>query len=150
MLLYYTITISFSCSFFLKLVKLLHLRIYVLESLQMWNTMWILFWTWQFWITVTWASKINIRGHLYVCLNLLHLMDFPGGSVVKDPPANAGDARDPGPIPGSGRSPVGGNGNPLKYSCLENSMDRGAWRAKVHWVAKNLISNFLIIFSIFS
>ena len=77
-------------------------------------------------------------------------MDFPGGSVVKDPPANAGDARDPGPTPGSGRSPVGGNGNPLKYSCLENSMDRGAWRATVHWVAKNLISNFLIIFSIFS
>ena len=45
-------------------------------------------------------------------------MGFPGGSVVKNPPANAGDA---GSIPGSGRSPGGGNGNPLQYSCLENS-----------------------------
>ena len=49
---------------------------------------------------------------------------FPGGTVVKYPPANAGDTRDVGLIPGSGRSPGGGNGNPLYYSCLENSMDR--------------------------
>ena len=54
---------------------------------------------------------------------------FPGGSVVKNPPANAGDE---GSIPGSGRSPEEGNGNSLQYSCLENSMDRGAWRATVH------------------
>ena len=47
--------------------------------------------------------------------------------VVKDSPANAGDVRDLGVIPGSGRSPVEGNGNPLQYSCLENSMDGGAW-----------------------
>ena len=53
---------------------------------------------------------------------------FPAGSEVKNPPANAGDA---GSIPGSGRSPAGGNGNPLQYSCLENPMDRGAWRATV-------------------
>ena len=51
------------------------------------------------------------------------LYSFPGGSVVKNPPANAGDM---GSIPGSGRSPERVNGNPLKYSCLENPMDRGA------------------------
>ena len=54
--------------------------------------------------------------------------------MVKHPPANAGD---PGLIPGSGRSPGEGNGNPLQYSCLENSMDRGAWQATVHGVAKS-------------
>ena len=47
--------------------------------------------------------------------------------VVKNPPANAGDVRDTGSVPGSGRYPGGGHGNPLQYSCLENSMDRGAW-----------------------
>ena len=57
--------------------------------------------------------------------------------VVKNPPANAGDARDVGLIPGSGRSPGGGNGSPLLNSCLENSMDRGAWRATVHGVAES-------------
>ena len=56
--------------------------------------------------------------------------------VVKNPPANAGDLRDAGSIPGSGRCPGGGNGNPLQYSCLENPMDRGAWRATVHRVTK--------------
>ena len=54
---------------------------------------------------------------------------FPGGSVVKNPPANAGDM---GWIPGSGRFPGEGNGNPLQYSCLGNPMGRGAWRAIVH------------------
>ena len=58
---------------------------------------------------------------------------FLGGSVVKNPPANAGDA---GSIPGSGRPPGGGNGNPLEYSCLGNPMDRGGWQATVHGVAK--------------
>ena len=56
--------------------------------------------------------------------------------VVKNLPANVGDIRDEGPIPGLGKSPGGGNGNPLQYSCLENPMDRGAWRATVHGVAK--------------
>ena len=55
--------------------------------------------------------------------------------VAKNPPANAGDARDSGLTPGSGRSPGGGNGNPLQYSCLENSLDRGAWWATVNRVA---------------
>ena len=52
-------------------------------------------------------------------------------------PANAGDSRDVGLIPGSGRSPGVGNCNPLRYSCLEDSMDRGAWRATVYEVARN-------------
>ena len=56
-------------------------------------------------------------------------MGFPGGSVVKNLPANAGDS---GSIPGSERFPGEGNGNPLQYSFLENPMDRGAWRATVH------------------
>ena len=61
-------------------------------------------------------------------------MGFPGGSEVKASACNAGDL---GSIPGSGRSPEKGNGNPLQYSCLENSMDRGTWRAIVHAVANS-------------
>ena len=56
--------------------------------------------------------------------------------VVKNPPANTGDIRDPGLIPGSGKSPRGGNGNPFQYSCLENPRDRGAWQAIVHGVTR--------------
>ena len=52
---------------------------------------------------------------------------LPGGAVVNNPPANAGDARDVGLIPGLGRFPGVGNGNPIQYSCLENSVGRGAW-----------------------
>jgi len=62
---------------------------------------------------------------------------LPGDSVVKNPPANAGDTRDAGLIPESGRSLGVGNGNPLLYSCLENSMDRGAWRVTVQRVTKS-------------
>ena len=62
---------------------------------------------------------------------------FPGDSVVKNPPANAGDTGDVVLVPESGRSPGVGSGNTLQYSCLENPMDRGAWRATVHGVAKN-------------
>ena len=58
--------------------------------------------------------------------------------MVKNPPAKAGDIRDAGLIPGSGRSPGGGNGNLLWYSRLGNTMDRGAWRAAIHGVAKEL------------
>ena len=57
--------------------------------------------------------------------------------VLKNPSANEGDIRDTGLIPGLGRSPGGGQDNPLQYSCLENPMDRGAWLARVHRVAKN-------------
>ena len=56
--------------------------------------------------------------------------------MVKNPPANAGDARDAGLIPGLGRSPGIGNGNLLQYSCLDNSTDRGAWQAAVHGATK--------------
>ena len=57
--------------------------------------------------------------------------------VIENQPANVGDVRDVGLIPGLERSPGGGHGNPLQYSCLENLMDRGAWRATVHGVAKS-------------
>ena len=57
--------------------------------------------------------------------------------VVNSPPANAGDVRDEGLIPGLGRSPGEENGYPLQYSCLENLTDRGAWQATVHRVAKS-------------
>ena len=57
--------------------------------------------------------------------------------MVKNPPANAGDIRDTGSILESGRSPGVGHGNPLKYSCLENPMDRGTWWATVHRIAKS-------------
>ena len=71
------------------------------------------------------------RKGFVVCRNLcLELIQsFPGGSVVKNTLANAGGPGDVGLIIGSGRSPGEANGNPLQYSCLENSMDRGAWQA---------------------
>ena len=62
---------------------------------------------------------------------------FSGGSVVKCPPASAGDARDMGSISGSGRSPEEENGSPLQYSHLGNPMDRGAWQAAVHGATKS-------------
>ena len=64
-------------------------------------------------------------------------MGFPDGSVIKNPPVNVGDVRDMGLIPGSGRSPGEGNGNPLQYSCQENPMDREAWQATVHRIAES-------------
>ena len=66
-------------------------------------------------------------------MQIINRLDFPGGSVVKNLPANTGDT---GSIPGLRRSPGEGNGNPLQYSCLENFMVRGAWRAIEHGVAK--------------
>ena len=63
-------------------------------------------------------------------------MGFPGSTVVKNLPASPGDAKDMGLISELGRSPGVGNGNPLQYSCLENSMDREAWQATVHGLAK--------------
>ena len=71
---------------------------------------------------------------------------FPGGSEVKASTWNAGD---PGSIPGSGRSPGEGNGNPLQYSCLENPMEGGAWLATVHGVEKSRtrLSDFTFTFT---
>ena len=63
-------------------------------------------------------------------------LGFPGDSVVMNLPANTGDTGDMGSIPGLGRSPGEGNGNPLQYSCLENPEDSGAWQATVHGVPK--------------
>ena len=73
---------------------------------------------------------------------------FPGGSVVKESACNAGD---PGSVPGLGRSPGEGNSNPFQYSCLENSMDRGAWQAIVHGLAESQtrLSNFTFTFSLY-
>ena len=61
-----------------------------------------------------------------VFILLIYVKDFPGGTVVKNLPARARDVRDPGSVPESGRSPGGGNGNPLQYSCLGNLVDRRA------------------------
>ena len=65
------------------------------------------------------------------------VLGFPSGAGGKNLPVSGRNVRDLGLIPGSGRSPGGGNGNPLQYSCLEGPMDRGAWRATVHWVTKS-------------
>ena len=64
-------------------------------------------------------------------------LGFPGGSAVKNPPANVGDTGDMALVPGSGRSTWRRNGNPLQYSYLANPMDRGSWWATVHEVAKS-------------
>ena len=73
---------------------------------------------------------------LYICIHV-YTWASQVMLVVKNLPANAGDIRDADSIPGSGRSPIGGNSNPLQYSCLENPMDRGAWRATVYRVTKS-------------
>ena len=73
----------------------------------------------------------------FVYKNLMYVRAFQVVLVAKNPPAGAGDVRDVGSIPGSGRSTGGGHGNPLLYSCPENAMDRGAWWAAVHRVAKS-------------
>ena len=85
---------------------------------------------------------MNSKSHCLVCGGGSGY-GFSGGSVVKNPPANAGDTGDAGSTPGSERSPGGGYGNPHQYSrlgqysCLGNLMDRGAWRATAHGVAKS-------------
>ena len=72
--------------------------------------------------------------YCHLMIRLLSHWGFPGGSDSKEPACNAGEL---GSIPGSGRFSGEGNGNPLKFSCLENSMDRGAWRATVHGVTES-------------
>ena len=91
-----------------------------------------------FWSLTSCQQRVTLvekpRGEVRETLNFLSPeiaraylnMAFPGGSVVKNPPASAGDPGDEGSIPRSRRSPGGENGNPLQYPCLENSMDRGA------------------------
>ena len=80
----------------------------------------------RFFITSTASSSVSPSG-------------FPGGSVVKNLPVNAGDTRDKSSVPGLGRSPGGRNGKLLQDSLLENPMDRGVWWAQVHGVAKNQV-----------
>ena len=79
-------------------------------------------------------------GCMHPACVVLNMCEYPWASqvalMVNNPPANAGDIRDTGSIHGWGRSPREGHGNPLQYSCLENPMDRGIWRAS-HWVAKS-------------
>ena len=78
------------------------------------------------------AYYLSISQKLPIWELILRYRAFPGGSLVKNLSANAGDSGDVGLIPVLGRSPGGENGNPLQYSCLENPMDRGAWWATVH------------------
>ena len=80
------------------------------------------------------CSPSHIIAFKFLCLSD-NLQGFPGSTVVKNPSANAGNASS---VPGSGRSPGEGDGNPPQYSCLEIPMDGGAWRAIVHGVAKKL------------
>ena len=78
--------------------------------------------------------------HIYIYLCIYTSWYMPASQVapvVKNLPTNAEDVRDAGSVPGLGRSPGRGHGNPLQYSCLENSMDRGAWRSTVHGVTKS-------------
>ena len=75
---------------------------------------------------------------LFLSLSIIIHLGFLGSSGIKNLPVNAADVGDTGSIPGSGRSPGGGNGNPLQCSCLGNSVDRGAWWATVDGVAKEL------------
>ena len=91
------------------------------------------------------VCQISVHIHKVLAYKVLVILNmfikahkgFPVGSVVKNPPASKGATGDVGLIPGLGRFPGGGNGNPLWYSCLENPMDRGAWWATVHRVLKN-------------
>ena len=80
-------------------------------------------------------TSTSLFGPVFLSLFKIHmlLLGFPGGSDSKESSCSAGDQ---GSIPESGSSPGGGHGNPLQYSCLENPMDRGAWRATAHGVTK--------------
>ena len=84
-------------------------------------------------VPVCWFYQIQSS----LIVRLINEWGSPGVSVVKNLPTNAGDSGEASSIPGLGRSPGGGNGNPLQYSCLENPRDRGAWWATVHGVRKS-------------
>ena len=84
--------------------------------------------------SILFQNFLRITKIFRIYVSILVLLGFLGGVVLKNPPPNAGDM---GSIPGLGMSFGVGNGNPLQYSCQENSMDRGVWRAKVHGVAKS-------------
>ena len=105
---------------------------------------------WFILLTDTWTEmwEVGCNGrlvltdiHYWLCIKQVTnenlWWSFLGGSVVKNLPANAGDTGEGGLVPGSGRSPGEGNGNLFQYSCLNNPMDREAWRATVHGVAES-------------
>ena len=109
----------------------------------------VLLWTWTYKclfktvLSILWGiyPEVELLDHVVIYLFIFEDLFLFGTSqvapVVKNPPASAGDARDMSLIPRSGKSPGGGNGTPLLYSCLENSMDRGTWQAIAHGVAKS-------------
>ena len=86
-----------------------------------------------FLLSVSHFFFLNFLGYV------IYIPGFPRGAVVKNMPANAGGTGNMGSVPGLGKSPGEGNGNPLQYSCLENPMDREAWWATVHGVSKSQI-----------
>ena len=93
------------------------------------------------WGLFTQEGDVDAKGKplsLTMDLDPVSFICFSRGSVVKNPPDKAGDAENAGSIPGLGGSPGEGKGNPLQYSCLGNPMDREAWQATVHGVAKEL------------
>ena len=84
-----------------------------------------------------WGSVLYICSWVIIIRIVSMSFGFPGGSVVKNPPANAATKGDAGSIPGSGRYPGGRNSNPLQYFCQDNPMDRGAWRATVRGITNS-------------
>ena len=115
----------------------------ILWETRLWvhtNTFLSLIWvvTWKQSSTTLSCSAFSLLTFPQLFINASSVVgSFSGGAVVKNPPANAGDPRDTGSIPGSGRSPGVGNGNLLQYSCLGNPLDRGACQASVRGVAKS-------------
>jgi len=90
----------------------------------------------EFWYLVSFAQChicLFCSSWFFLRKSCIEIRGIPSGSVVKNLPANTWDAGDAGSIPGSGRSPGGGNGNLLQYSCLKNPMDGGVWQATVQW-----------------
>ena len=105
-----------------------------IASLTQWTWVWVNSGSWW------WTGRPDVLQFMEsqrVRHNWATELNFPNGTVVKNLPASAGNARDMGSIPMSERSLSVGNGNPFQYSCLENSMDRGAWRAIVHGFTKS-------------
>ena len=106
----------------------------------------------MFYMNIIWTREVWIENLVLLSINLV-ILSFPGGSDGKE---SAWNSEDLGSIPGSGRSPGEGNGDPPPYSCLENSLDRGAWQARVRGGRKELnmteqliqAQNVLSIFSL--